>query len=174
MKNSPHSRRRAPSSLIRDLSGCESGNALIELAASLPLYLVLILGTAEIANLAWASVQVNNAARAAAAYASQSRANSTPGNVYIGLAAQSEAPKFITTPSTQVTSTQVCYCISGGSPGAADPGCANTNLGSCPSPEIIQVAAQINVQAPVTPIVHYPGLPATYNVSSQATMWVGQ
>src|ERR1700753_1854496 len=87
MKNPP---RRLSTSLARILSDCESGNALIELAASLPLYLVLLL----------------------AAYASQSRENSPPANIAnIALAAQNEAPKFITSPSTQVTSTQACSCV---------------------------------------------------------------
>jgi Flp pilus assembly protein TadG len=170
MKNSPHSRRL--SSLTRDLSECESGNALIELAASLPLYLVLILGTAEIANLAWASVQVNNAARAAAAYASQSRANSSPLNIAnIALAAQNEAPKFITAPS-QVISTQLCSCVTGGTPAPLT--CDANALSDCPSPSTIQVSVQVNIQAPVTPFVHYPGLPATYTVNAQATMGVTQ
>ena len=172
MKNSPHSRL---SSLSRDLSECESGNALIELAASLPLYLVLVLGTAEIANLAWASVQVNNAARAAAAYAAQSRANSSPLNsTNIGLAAQSEAPKFITAPSTQVTSTQLCYCAGTDGSLPAQITCDQNALSNCPPPSIIQVAVQVNIQAPVSPFVHYPGLPATYTVNAQATMGVGQ
>ena len=65
MKICPHSRRLSPFSLSCNLSASESGNALIELAFSLPLFLILILGTAEIANLAWASVQINNADRKA-------------------------------------------------------------------------------------------------------------
>ena len=40
----------------------------------LPMFLLLILGTAEIANIAWASIQLNNAAHAAAQYASSIRA----------------------------------------------------------------------------------------------------
>ena len=172
MKNPP--RHRLSHSLARSLPECESGNALIELAASLPLYLVLILGAAEIANLAWASVQVNNAARAAAAYAAQSRANSSPANIAnIALAAQNEAPMFITSPSTQVTSTQACSCVGSDGSSAAIP-CDQNALGACPSPGVIQVSVQVNIQAPVTPFVHYPGLPATYTVNSQATMGVGQ
>jgi Flp pilus assembly protein TadG len=170
MKNSPH--RRSPSR-TRGLAESESGNALIELAFSLPLFLILILGTAEIANLSWASVQVNNAARAAAAYASSSRANSAPGNIAnIALAAQNEAPKLITAPS-QVTSNQFCSCVgTDGTPTALT--CDSNALSTCPSPGVIQVAVQVNVQAPVTPFVHYPGLPATYTLNAQATMGVAQ
>jgi len=151
----------------------ESGTALIELAVSIPIFIVLILGTAEIANLAWSSVQINNAARAGASFGSLSRANSAD-LTHIQAAAQNEAPKFITDPATQVTSTQVCYCVTAGVPGAADKGCTSTTLFTCAAPSIIQIAVQVNVQAPVTTVIHYPGLPASYTVRSQATMGVEQ
>lgn len=173
MNNLPRS--ALPSSPAHSLSACESGNALVELAISLPIFLVLILGTAEIANLAWSSVQVNNAARAAAAYASQSRANaaSTGPAGYIAIAAQNEAPKLITDPSTQVTSTQTCSCVDSSGSSAVIT-CDQNALTACPSPGTIQVNVQINVQAPVTTFVHYPGLPATYTVRAQATTGVAQ
>jgi Flp pilus assembly protein TadG len=156
------------------LSPSESGSALIELAFSLPLFLLLILGTAELANLAWSSVQVNNAARAAAAYASQSRANSSPTNITnIALAAQNEAPKFITDRS-QVTATQACTCVTPDGSTSTSIACDSNALTNCPSPSTIQVAVQVNTQAVVTPFVHYPGLPATYTVHAQATMGVAQ
>jgi len=150
----------------------ESGQATLELALSLPLFALLILGTAEIANLAWNSVQVNNAARAGAAYASLSRANAASTSE-IQIAAQNEAPKIITSPTTQVSSTQICYCISG-STTTTDSGCTNTTLTTCPSPDIIQVAVRVNVNAPVTPLVRYAGLPASYTIHAQATLGVEQ
>ena len=88
-------RRPSRSSLGHRLRASESGNALIELAFSLPLFLLLILGTAELANLAWASVQINSASRAAAAYASASRANAACSNIL--LVAQAEAPSLVIT-----------------------------------------------------------------------------
>jgi Flp pilus assembly protein TadG len=153
----------------------ESGQGTLELALSLPLFVLLILGSAEIANLAWSSVQINNAARAGAAYASLSRANAGASNLAnIQTAAQNEAPKLITSPATQVTSNQVCYCVDSGTPITTDPGCATTTLTSCPSPDNIQVAVQVNVSVPVSPLIHYPGLPATYTVKAQATVGVVQ
>lgn len=163
-------RRSSRSSLRHRLPACESGNALIELAFSLPLFLLLILGTAEIANLAWASVQVNNAARAAAAYASLSRANAA-STANILLAAKAEAPTLaITFPSGP---TLGCSCVdSSGSESRAS--CGVSAVFSCAPPNTIHVAVQVNVQAPVTPLIHYPGLPATYTVNAQATMGVSQ
>ena len=163
-------RRPSRSSLRRSLPACESGNALIELAFSLPLFLILILGTAEIANLAWASVQVNNAARAAAAYASASRANAASSNIL--LVAQAEAPNLAITSPSAPAPAQVCYCVTDGTQGPPASGCTNTNLTSCAPPSVI--AVQVNLQATVTPFVHYPGLPATFTVRAQATMGVTQ
>lgn len=151
----------------------ESGNAIIELAVSLPLFVLLILGTAELANLGWASVELNNAARAGAAYGSISRANSAPSNLgNIQTAAQNEAPQLITDRTHQVTSTQVCSCVSGGTPTTIT--CDSSALSNCPSPGIIQLAVQVNAHASVTPLFRYPGLPASYTVNAQATMGVLQ
>jgi Flp pilus assembly protein TadG len=148
----------------------ESGQGMVELACSLPLFVILILGGAEIANLAWASLQVNNAARAGAAYASVSRANAS-STANVQTAAQNEAPKLTLT----TTPTLVCYCVSNtGSQGSADTGCTTTNLTNCASPSSIQVDAHIYTTATVRPLIHYPGLPASYTVQANATVGVEQ
>ena len=150
----------------------ESGQSTLELAFCLPLFALLILGGAELGNLAWASVQVNNAARAGAAFGSISRTNSAD-TTHIGIAAQNEAPKLITSPSTQVTSSQVCSCVGSDGTSASIP-CDINALSNCPLPGVIQVAVKVNTQATVTPFVHYIGLPASYTVRGQATVGVVQ
>ena len=52
----------------------EEGSALVELALSMPVLLIMLLGAAEFARLAYASIEVVNAAHAAAMYASSSHA----------------------------------------------------------------------------------------------------
>lgn len=146
----------------------ESGQGALELALSLPLFVLLILGSAEIGNFAWSSVEVNNAARAGAAYASLSRANAA-SLANIQTAAQNEAPNL----TISTTSTQVCSCISSGG-ATTDPGCTTTNLTNCPSPDVIQVSVQVNTTATVTTLIHYPGLPASYTLHAQATVGVEQ
>jgi Flp pilus assembly protein TadG len=161
-----------PSSLPRDIQRSESGQSTLELAFSLPIFLVLILGSAEIANLAWSAVQVNNSARAGAAFASLSRINAAD-NIDIGKAAQNEAPTLVTAPATQVTSTEACSCV--GSDGSSSSiACDNNALQNCPYPGVVQVAVQVNVQAAVTPFVHFLGLPASYTIHGQATVGVEQ
>ena len=49
-----------------------SGQAFVELALVLPIFILLLVGAAEVGRLAYASIEVSNAARAGVAYAAQS------------------------------------------------------------------------------------------------------
>jgi len=144
----------------------ESGQSMLELALCLPLFLLLLRGGAEIANIAWASVQLNNAAHAGAAFASHNRGwVADIGN--IEQAAQNEAPKLtLTFPSDPV---QACSCVHA-SANPAGTGCDTTT--ECPSPNVILDNITVTVQANVTPLIHYPGLPASYTLHASATMGV--
>jgi Flp pilus assembly protein TadG len=160
---------------INELFTHESGNALVELAVSLPLFVLLIAGTAEIANVGWASVQLNNAAHAAAQFGSISRTNAadTPD---IATTAENEAPNFITS-ATQVTSALDCSCITPSTGAQTTPvTCTSTyaTTAPCASPNVILTSVQVTVQATVRPIVHYPGFPATYTLHGKASMGIVQ
>ena len=50
----------------------DKGQAFVELALILPVFLLLLVGTAEVGRLTYASIEVSNAARAGVAYAAQS------------------------------------------------------------------------------------------------------
>lgn len=157
----------------REFPAQESGSAVLELAFSLPLFLVLILGGAEIANIAWASVQLNNAAHAAAQYASQNHANSSTTSstnlANMEQAAQNEAPGLAITFPTAPT--QVCSCVTPSS-GAETAYSCSTVQANCASPNVILSSIQVTTQAVVNPLVHYPGLPASYTLQAQATMGI--
>lgn len=142
----------------------ESGQSLIELAVALPLFVILILGTAEMANIAWSAIQVSNAARAGAQYGSQSHANASD-TASVQTAAKNDAPSIT---NLQVTVTQPCKCISST---GTDTGNACT-LAACPSPNVIMPYVQVNTQAAITPFMRYPGLPASYTLKGQALMGV--
>src|SRR5438876_4434317 len=55
----------------------EDGQAMIELALSLPLLCLLLLGAAELGRVVYASIEVSNAARAAAQYGGSRHAATT-------------------------------------------------------------------------------------------------
>lgn len=158
--------------LIRELPSQESGAAAIELALSLPIFVLLILGGAEIANIAWSSVQLNNAAHAAAQYASSIHANASPSNATnIEQAAKNEAPALAANMTFPTPPTLVCSCITP-STGSESVVSCSTIESSCTSPSVILSSIQITTQAVVQPLVHYPGLPASYTLQAQATMGI--
>jgi Flp pilus assembly protein TadG len=147
----------------------ESGSAMVELAFTLPVFLLLILGTAEIANIGWASVQLNNAVHAGAQFGSQSRANAAQ-IAFIESATQNEAPRLTITFPTDPSQTCSCVDPSTGGPATGSTGCET--LVECPSPNVILDNITVTAQAVVTPLVHYPGLPASYTLHASATMGV--
>jgi Flp pilus assembly protein TadG len=143
---------------------------MLELAVCLPVFALLILGTAEIANIAWASIQLNNAAHAGAQYGSHSRGFAAD-TAHIEAATQAEAPTLtITFPTAPA---QTCSCID---PSTGAPATTNTTgcqtLIECPSPYVIMDSITVTTQAVVTPLIHYPLLPASYTLHAQATMGV--
>lgn len=155
---------------ICEFSSQESGSAIVELAFSLPIFVLLILGGAEIANIAWASVQLNNAAHAAAQYAAQQAANAaTSNNPVIEQVARNEAPALTITFPTAPT--QLCRCVTPSTGGETAYSCSTVQA-NCPSPNVILASIQVTAQAVVSPLVRYPGLPATYTLHAQATMGI--
>lgn len=149
------------------LSDC--GQASLELALCLPLFVLLVLGAAEIANVVWASIQLNNAAHAGAQFASLSHTYAQSVSE-IETAAQNEAPKLtITFPTVP---TQTCSCVTPA--GGSTAGDCSSIIGSCATPNIIVDAVQVQTQAIVAPLIHFPGLPSSYTLKAQATMDVIQ
>ena len=149
-------------------SSHESGSALLELAFSLPLFVLLILGSAEIANMAWASVQLNNAAHAGAQFGSLSRANAAD-MTDIEAAAQNEAPSLtVTFPAAPVLA---CSCVTAPTGVQTAYSCSSVQS-NCPSPNVILASIQVTTAAVVRPLVHYPGFPASYTMHAQATMGI--
>jgi Flp pilus assembly protein TadG len=144
----------------------DAGQSIVELALCMPLFLMLMVGTAEIASIAWDAIQVQNAARAGAQFGSQSRANAADGTD-IATAATNDAPRLT---SMRVTSSSSCQCIDTTTGSTAGTGCAT--LTQCPSPYLITEQVQVNTTATVAPMLHYPGLPASFTLKGQAVMGV--
>ncbi|MDR5726194.1 MAG: TadE/TadG family type IV pilus assembly protein [Terriglobia bacterium] len=143
----------------------DAGQALVELALVFPLFILLLLGAAEFGRLAYAAIEISNAARAGAAYGAQTNITASDfGN--IELAATQDAPNV-----SGVTATAMNFCTC--SSGAATPDCT-TALTPCPSPARIQEYVQVNTTATVDPLFHYPGLPSTFTLTGQAIMRVEQ
>src|ERR1700688_1288841 len=74
----------------RRVRGSESGQSLVEVALMLPFLLLLVLGVIEIGRYAYVSILVANAARAGAAYGSQSPFTAANPNGLIVTAADND------------------------------------------------------------------------------------
>lgn len=138
----------------------ESGQALIELALVLPIFVLLLLGAAEFARLAYASIEVSNAARAGIQYGAQNHSTAVD---LIGMtqAAINDGSNIKT---LQAIATNFCICSDGTSIT-----CANASM-NCPARILDYV--QVNTSVVVDPFFHCPGLPKTFTLQGQAAMRV--
>lgn len=153
----------------------QAGTALIETALSLPLFCLMLMGAAEFARLAYAAIEVANAARAGADYGASSHSAagdwSKSGSMYSGgvvSAATADAANLTgvtvtnislscscAASSTVTTPTQPTDCTDNTT-------CANQNVGMV---ETITV----NTQASYDPLIHYPGGPLSLTLKGQAS-----
>jgi len=133
----------------------EAGQALVETALVIPLLLTLLIGTAEIARVAYAAIEVANAAHAGAQYGAQNgyTASDTTG---ITNAAAFDAANLT---GLTTTSSYSCICSDGSSSTCAPGDCASSHT---------EETLTVNTQATIDPIIHLPGLPTTYTVKGQA------
>lgn len=139
----------------------ELGQALVEAAVAAPLFFVLLLGAAELARVAYMAIEVANAARAGAQYASQNE--KTLGDpTGITLAAQSDGYNL---PSLSVTSSNAYTCADGTTGYTVSAG----SLPSCTSGATAIPTVTVNTSAVFDPLVHIPALPSTFTLSSSAT-----
>jgi Flp pilus assembly protein TadG len=139
----------------------EEGSALIELAVGLTICTTLILGAAEFGRLAYAGIEVSNAARAGAQYGSQSRTLAAD-LTNITTAATQDAPDVS---GISATASYFCQCSNGGAST-----CAVTD---CSTSRIVEYV-QVNTSAAVSPGIYVPGLPRSYTLTGKAVMRVVQ
>jgi Flp pilus assembly protein TadG len=168
--------------LSKKLRG-NDGAAFIEVALVLPLLTLMLVGAAEFGRIAYAAIEVTNAARAAVAYGSQT--------VYTALdstgmqaAATDDAPNIS---SVVATPSRPCVCESiTSSTGAVQTssiticsGTTDTLAIDCPNitPGVIQYVVNyvaVSTQATVSTMFHYPGIPTSFTLKGFAKMRVQQ
>ena len=149
------------------------GQALVELALVLPVFLLLLVGAFVVGRLAYADIEISNAARAGVAYAMQSHAAAAqPLN--IENAAKQDAPNI----QSLVVDPPIltCYCETSGGVTTALASClpADANLTTCASPSSIVIYVQVNTHAQVNTGFHVPGISNTVTLQGTASMRVEQ
>lgn len=161
IKKAPLRCRTRIANAIRLLCANESGQSLIEAALAVSLCGTLMLGAAEFGRLAYAGIEISDAARAGVEYGSQSHATAAD-NTNMQVAASSSAPDVS---NLTTTATHFCKCADGTSST-----CVTTD---CVGSRIIEYV-QVNTSANVSPLIYVPGLPKTYAISGLAVMRVVQ
>lgn len=142
----------------------DAGQALVELALVFPILLLFLVGSVELGRLAYAAIEVNDAARAGVAYGAQSHTTASDSS-NITLAATTESPDIT---SMTATTSQFCSCSDGTS-------ITCTNAGTkCLSPAHIIEYVQVNTTAPVATLFHFPGIASSMTLRGQAIMRVEQ
>jgi Flp pilus assembly protein TadG len=137
------------------------GGAIVELALVVPIFSTLLLGAGEFARLAYAGIEVSNAARAGVAYGSQSSATASD-IAGMELAATNDTPNIS---GMTATATQFWSCSNAPSTQSSSPP-------TCTTGNHLLNYVQVKTTATVDAGIHVPGLPATYTLQGLAIMRV--
>ena len=150
----------------------EDGQALVETALTMSLFVVMMLGAVELGRLAFAAIEVNNAAKAAAQYAAQNHATALDQAGMLQ-AAQNEyfSPAAVQLISPSGASGYACNCASTGSTAS----CTNNSLTApaC-SGSYAEVTLTVKTQTSFDPLIHVPGLRGPFTLTGTAIQKVLQ
>jgi len=141
----------------------ESGQALVELAISLSLLLLLMLGAVEFAQIAYAAIEVSNAANAGSSYGSSNCGYAGDASGISAAAAGDATLSGLTNFTT--TSSMSCKCSDGTAISCTD----NT---TCSNLHVVTTVT-VNTSATFNPVMHIPGLPNVVTLTGQSVRACG-
>ncbi len=149
------SRRRDPLRLIREPRSGRSGTAAVEFGLVAPMLVLLLVGMCDFGMAIWEQMEVGNAARAGAAYASVHGWNSA--------AIETAAASATELASIRVAVSETCGCPSS-SHGVVAAACGSNCTVGVPAGAyvVVDATAQYNL------IVPYPGFSSPMTLSAQA------
>jgi Flp pilus assembly protein TadG len=139
------------------------GQSMLELAMALPFLLILFLVSADFGRVFYLGIEVGNAARAGAQYASQSVATAVD-TAGIKNAAAVDAANL----SNLSVSSSNCTCVSPIPSGQT--ACASSYCTNSPNANYVQVDASATFKT----LVKYPGVPSSVTVPGRAIVQVQQ
>lgn len=146
--------------LVRAMRRESAGQALVEAAITIPLLMLLLVGAVELARVAYAAIEVSNAARAAATYGAQDT-STVADSTGMGTVAANDAAN-LTGLTTTTTVTGIC------SDGSACTGSGNQCLNSDCSTSRIEQIVTVKTQVAFNPAFHLPGLPTSFTLTGRA------
>ena len=152
----------------------------MELALILPVLTLMVIASAETGRIAYAAIEVSNAARAGVAYGAQTNLTAKD-SAGIQLAAEDEAPNVtsltatpsqacvcetVTTDTGAITRTAIHVCSGSTSTLATD--CPMSTSSGTASYVVNYVS--VNTSATVHTMFHYPGIPSSFSLKGYAEM----
>jgi Flp pilus assembly protein TadG len=185
-KFDPATKIHEPVKRIRGVRRRQSGQSMVEVALIAPLLAALLLGGVELGRYAYISILVENAARAGAAYGSQSLTDaSNPTDPTTGTTAtvnpgiQTAADNDFqnngqSSSLLTVTSSTACACDYDGTMTSED--CtteANASAGACTSGNWV-VMVTVTTTGSFQSLIKYPGIPTSLPLTKTVTMRVNQ
>ena len=154
-------------SRLRKLSG-EQGYSLVEVGLLVSFFGVpLLLGAVEMGRLAYAGIEISNAARAGAAFASQSAADSTD-TTDTTTAATNEAYDV----EGMTVTAPITFCVCSNAP-TTNVTCSSVATSCTGSGNHGISFVQVNTAATLNPVFRFPGLPSTVTLRGSSTMRIG-
>jgi len=154
--------------LANSIRSGEEGSALVELALSMPMLTIMLLGSTEFARLAYASIEVANGAHAAAIYASYSQAASSD-TTGIGNAANSDAANLVGGGAISVTSVSTaCSCADT----SFTPANCSDNATCINNNTSMVTTVTVQTQAEYSPVIRIPGTATSYTLQATSTQVV--
>jgi len=155
-------------SSIRQRSESDRGSALVELAVSLPLLVVILAGTVDFARVFYASVSLTNAARAGAMWGASKVSRSAPSE-YPTIEAKAVSATNLTGVTAQAT--RLCMCATdSGTFSPTSP--ANDCDATCSGGHIVMTVTVTTSKTFTTLMNILPGVPNSIPLSRAATLRV--
>ena len=152
----------------RRARGVELGAAFVELAVSLPVLVVVVIGTADLGRIFYYTISLTNAARAGAQYAAYNSVRATK-NAEITAAAQAAAPNIGSFTVSLATPANVCRCAQDDGSAFGSPVTCNI---TCPAGQHMLESVTVTVTRSFSTISRFPGIPSTFTLVRTATMRV--
>jgi Flp pilus assembly protein TadG len=137
----------------------QRGQSMLEMAAVMPVLVVLVLAATDFGRLYYTNIEVANAARAGAQYGSQSLITAADSSG-MKTAATNDGSNV----SSLSTTASQCTCIAGSSVTA----CPASYCASNPQATFVQV----NTSTTFKTIIKYPGIPSSVTLAGKAIMRV--
>jgi Flp pilus assembly protein TadG len=155
---------------LRRRAGGETGNALVELAVCLPLLVLTLIGTADFARVFYDSIELTNAAGAAALYVAFCPGHSSnPGLM------ETTATAAVNITGVTAAAARNCQCADDtGTFSATTPAndCTSAVATVCTGGTHRVMTVTVTTTKTFTTLVNFIGIPSTINLIRSATLRV--